>query len=293
MLSGMASPAMADGVNPWSLTLKAGGGYDSDVAINQIQFSSGRPDTEENLGLSTSYKLVNTPKSSISIGYGFSQSLYNSVKSFDLQSHDITLTASTKISKTTVGGAYSFYHILLGGRPFLNMQVVNPSLLAPVTKKVYFHGDILYLNESFLTDHTRDAAHYQPEFQLFYFFDNYKAFALFGAGYQNETTSKSGPEYAFQGYELKTSVTVPFNLFDRTGKVKAEYDWVSRDYSQITPSIGVKRYDRRSSFDLHAELPIVNKFSLEADYQYIDRISNLSTSNYVESLITSDIVYKF
>jgi hypothetical protein len=289
-LAAMVTPASA-ATSPWALRVSLGGAYDSNVAVTQLNTASGQPNALTNIGLSTSYKFIDSPVNSASIAYDFSQSMHESLKQYDIEMHGVTLSGSHKMGKSTADMSYSFYNVLLGNRAFLQMHVVDPGVLTQLSSRVFIRTDVLYLNESFLTDHTRNAAHYQPGVLGFYFFDNYRAFLLLGANYQTERTV--GAPYDYNGYDLKASLTLPLDIGQRKGKVKTSYEWTSLRYLNVTQSIGAKRYDQSSRFDVNVEMPIEGKFSAALNYEYVVRLSNLSTMHYAETVAGGNLVYNF
>ncbi|MBU6206786.1 MAG: hypothetical protein KGQ42_03785 [Alphaproteobacteria bacterium] len=275
----------------FSLTLKAGVAYDSDVAISQINTSTGQSDKLVNLGLSANYKLVDTPKHSFSVGYDFTQSLHASLSNFDIQLHSFSANGSVVVRKATAGLMYSYSHVLLGGHPFLDLQLVSPSVLIPVTHRIFARPNYVYLDERFPISPTYNGTHNQPGMQVFYFFDQAHAFVLLGADYQREKTA--GPELTYRGYALSGTLSVPFRVLKVSGKAKADYEWLSRDYDNITASIGVNRYDRASTFKLGAELPLKPKISLGINAIHIGRKSNIAFANLDENIASSELIYRF
>jgi len=274
-----------------TLTLKAGVAYDSDVAISQINTSSGQSDRLANLGLSANYKLVSTPSHSLSIGYDYAQSLHVSLPSYDIQLHSFSASGSVTVRKATLGVTYSFSHVLLGAHPFLDLHLVNPSVLVPVTHKIFVRPSWVYLDETFTTNPAHNATHNQPGVQLFYFFRQSRAYVLLGANYQREKTA--GPEFVFKGYALSASLNIPVKLLKVRGKLKAEYEWLSRDYDNITPSIGVNRFDRASTVKLGAEVPLIKKLSLGVEAKHIGRSSNVSYANLDDNVASGELIYRF
>lgn len=286
-----SDPAKTERDSPFSLTLKAGFAYDSNVAISQINTSSGQSDTLANLGLSAGYKLLNKPSRSLSIGYDFSQSLHSKLSQFDIQLHSFSANGSVRAGKSQLGLTYSFNHILLAKKPFLDMQFISPSILTPITPKIFMRASYTYLDLKFLSDQRRDAKHSQPGLQAFYFFNHSRSFVLLGANYQRETTK--GAEYTYRGYALSASVSMPLKLLNHTAKVRADYEWLSRNYDNVTPSIGVNRFDRASTYRLSAEIPVVSKLSLGLEAKHVSRSSNVQFANLNENAASAELIFRF
>lgn len=288
----IATSAFAKDDKPWSLNLKAGATYDDNIVIEQIDTATGVADTSADFELAAGYKLVDTKVSKLAVGYDFSQSLHSKLPAFDIQSHALSISGSMQTGGTTLSASYSFYHLFLGGRNFLDLHVVDPSVLIPVSSHVFVRGAYLYLNKSFLgTNGRRSASHHQPGLQAFYFFDQARAYVLAGADYEIEDAS--GPEFSYKGYALTARLQLPFEVLSRDATLKADYTYLHLNYDNITPSIGVKRFETRSTVRIGAVIPIAGGLSFLADYKYIDRNSNLLSTKYTENILSGALSYDF
>lgn len=286
------SAALATDEKPWSLQLKAGASYDDNVVIEQIDTKAGVGDSAANFALSAGYKFVDTKTDKLSIGYDFTQSLHSKLSAFDIQNHDLSISGSTELDGATLGATYTFYHLLLGGRNFLDLHMVNPSILVPVTSHVFVRGAYLYMYKSFLgVNSNRSASHHQPEAQVFYFFDESRAYVQAGGDYEIENAN--GPEFTYKGYALNTSLQLPLNVMSHDVKLTAGYTYLHRYYDNITPSIGAKRRETRSTVTAGLEIPLVNRFSFLLGDRYVDSISNLPTAKYTENVISGTLSYDF
>ncbi len=290
-LGSTLSTAMAENESTWLTKLKVGASYDDNVVVEQLDTKPGRADMAALFGVSTEYRFVNSNTEKLSIGYDFSQSLHATVKAFDIQSHDVSFSNSTRVGKATIDMSYTFYHLLLGGRNLLDMQVTDPGILFPLTSQVFVRGAYLYMDKSFHDATGRNASHHQPELDAFYFFDHARAYVLLGGDYEIENAK--GAEFTYQGYALKASLQLPMNILSRAGKVTAAYTYLHRNYENITASIGTKRYELRSTIKIGAKIPIRDRLNLLLDYQYVDRKSNLPIANYTENVVDGALSYEF
>lgn len=285
--------ARADDASPWSLGLKAGVTYDDNVVLQQTDVKTGIGDSSADLELNAGYKLIDTRTSSLSIGYDFAQNLHAKLKNFNIQNHNISIIGSTQLDGATLGASYTFYHLFLAGANFLDMHALNPSVLVSITPQIFVRGAYLYMGTSFLTAATRNrsASHHQPEAQFFYFFDNTRAYVLVGANYQIEDAN--GAEFSYKGYALTTSLQVPVDMPVEGTKLTASYTYLSRNYDNITASIGARRYERRSTLKAGVTIPLIDRLSATVDYKFMDRSSNLPTANYSENVISAALHYDF
>jgi hypothetical protein len=286
-----ASPSYAADTQPWSLGISAGVSYDDNVNVSALDVKAGKGDTLANLGLDAGYKLVDDRGNKLSLSYNFSQSLHATLKNFDIQSHELGISGTTNWDGATLGLSYSFYHLLLAGKNFLDMHVVNPSVSGFIAPHLYLRASYFYYGKSFYTFVARDASHHEPHMTLFYFFNRAKSYVSFDAQYQIENTT--GAEYDYKGYAFTASVLQPVDLGFTTVKVKAGYTYLRRDYDNITPSIGVKRFEKRSTIHASAEIPITDGLAFTVEDRYMDRNSNLLSTKYTENVIGGSLHYAF
>ena len=287
----LSTAATAKNSKPWSLSLKADVQYDDNVTVDQTDLTSGVGDAAAVFEASAGYKLIDKKSGSLEVGYDFSQSLHQDLTNFDIQNHGLSVSGSIDAGDVSIGGMYTFYHLLLGGNGFLDMHMINPSVAGFVTPQLYVRGSYIFFDKTFKTVHSRDATNQQPGIEAYYFFDNAKAFFSVGGHY--ETENATGPEFDYDGYALTTSFQMPLHVASRSGKVRASYTYSKRNYNNVTPSIGVKRRENRSTLHAQADLTIVGALSATAEYEYIDRSSNLPSADYTENIITGGLKYDF
>lgn len=287
-----ATPALAKDTQPWSLTVKAGVEYDSNVTVEQTDVTTNIGDSALNLGVEAGYKLIdNKNGDKLSIAYDFSQSLHQDLTDFDIQSHSGTIAGATEVAGATLGMSYSFYHLLLGGDRFLDMQVLNPSVSGFIAPNVYARGAYSYFDKNFKVANDRDAENHQGAADLYYFFNNSRSYFTVGGRYEIENAV--GPEFDYDGFALNANVQFPLVLTSDKGKINLGYAYRKRDYDNVTPSLGEKRHENRSTFKAMAETPLIKALSLRVEYQYTDRNSNYLPSNYTENLVSGTLSYRF
>lgn len=283
--------AQAKDEKPFSLVVTAGAEYDSNVSVEQTDVITRQGDMLAILGVEAKYKAKLADKTALTLGYDFEQTLHSDFTDFDMQTHTLSAGLDTQVAGVGVGADYSFSHILLGGDGFLDMHQLSPSVSRFVTKSLYVRGGYTYLDKNFDTFDSRDAKNQQVDGSAYYFFMNNKAYVSFGARYEHENTVSATLDY--DSFQLSANLQLPITLLERAGKVKFGYAYRERQYDNITPSIGEKREENRSTFKASAELPLVGKFVFKPEYRYVNRNSNYAFSNYNEHVVTGKISYKF
>lgn len=285
------TPAFAKDDKPFSLSVSAGAEYDSNVTVEQLDVLTSKGDVAAILGASAKYKLSINDKSSLTIGYDFDQSLHKDLTAFDLQTHTLSAGGEFNVGSATLGVDYSFYHILLGGSGFLDMHQINPTISGFITKSIYLRAGYTYLDKSFKLTKNRDAKTSQVAGDGYYFFDNNQGYINLGGRYDNENTVD--PTLDYSGFQLSANAQLPVNFLTKNSKLKFGYAYRERNYDSITPSIGARRIENRSSFKIAADVPILAHMSFKPEYRYVDRNSNYAFSNYTENVVTGTLNYRF
>lgn len=284
-------PDEATKEGPLDLTISIGAAYDDNVAISQIDNVSGVADGMGTLDVSADYRIIETDKTKVSVGYDFSQNVHFKLSAYDLQIHSPTLNASTKLGSTTFGVTYGYNHVRFGGDTLFNMHLVNPSVLFPVTKSIYGRASLLYLNERFKTFTAHNARHWQPEAQLFWFFDKARGHVLVSANYQRETTD--GAEFTYKGKAAKAALKLPLSSSETPAKLKAEVEYLARNYDNITPSIGVPRRDRVTTITFGLEIPVQKNISATLEAEHANRTSNLPIADLNQNVVSAGLIFQF
>lgn len=284
-------PAAAQAKSPFSASITAGGNYDSNVSVAQTDLLTRQGDAAALLGANAQYDLIASKDGSLHVGYAFDQTLHAKLTSFDMQTHDLSVGGSVKVGGATLGADYSFFHILLGGQRFLDMHYLSPSIGGLVGKSLYLRASYTYMRKDFVVATERNANNNQGALDAYYFFMGNKAYVSIGGNYEREKTVD--PIYVYKGFKLGAKVQLPVQLFGAQSKLKLGYSYRKRNYDNVTPSIGERRHENRSVFDASADIPLTRKLSLLPAFRYVDRNSNYAFSNYVETIATASLRYRF
>ena len=119
---------------------------------------------------------------------------------------------------------------------------------------------------------------------------NNRAYVALTGEYESENAVD--PQFDFDGLRLAADLQVPLPGIENA-EANFRYSYRTRDYDNITPSIGEPREEDRSRFESGVEIPIVANLAFEAEYQYTDRNSNLPSADYNEHLIAAVLKYQF
>lgn len=267
---------------PWSFAFQTGFEYDDNVTVSEQDLTTELGDFSYVFEFSGTYKILQKPKYELEAGYDFFQSLYDDLSAFDLQSHIFSLNGSYELKGLDLG-LFTFYNrTTLGAEDFLEIYTVSPSVGFSAFDNSYTTVNYTYKDINFFDLQNRDAQNHGFGVNNFLFFLGGKAMLVIGYQFENEITL--GPEFDYLGHFLKTSVKLPIPLLDQT-KVTFGYKYYFKDFKNVTASIGEKRDDFRHSAELHIFQPIYKNLYSKLNYEYVNSISNLASSDYQENTV--------
>ncbi|MCC5886789.1 MAG: hypothetical protein JJT88_10175 [Gammaproteobacteria bacterium] len=96
-----------------SANLELGARYDSNVAVIDLDRSSGEGDFAALLAAGIGYEQPLGEKTSVKVGYNFGQSLHADFDDFDLQTHRGSIDARFDAGVATLGTSYQYVHARL------------------------------------------------------------------------------------------------------------------------------------------------------------------------------------
>lgn len=268
---------------PYSLGVAVGGEYSSNITVDAQDLSTNEGDIAAVIEANLGYKPVDDGVTSLEIGYDFYQSLYEDLSDFDLQIHGLSLSGATKWAEVDVSGAYRFNHIRLGGDKFLNIHSLRPTLGLSVGERGYVSAAYEYQRRNYADIEPRDADQHNFGLTGYYFF---APKSHLSAGYKLARETADGPEFSYWGHVVDVGVKAPLRLGNIEPVLRASYRYWHRNYSNITPSIGAERLDKRHTFRVGLEIPVYERFNVKPQYQYTDANSNLPSVDYNEHIVS-------
>ena len=276
---------------PFSLELRTGLSYDSNVSVEAADVFTRRGDEALNLGASARYRLPNLGKINVTMGYDFDQSLYEDLKDYNLQIHTVSLSASLPLGEASFSSDYRYFHMRLGNAPFLDMHMITPAVGRFVTRALYMRAGYSYIDKSFATANNLDAQTHGLEAGAFYFFQKKRGYISLTGRYEGETTRD--PALSYDAVQLSTRVQIATDTWLQDSKLRLSFAYRSRDYRHPTPSLGVARTEKRYSLGASADIPLWRGFLLRPEYRWADRNSNYSFTNYRENAGALTLLYRY
>jgi hypothetical protein len=241
-------------------------------------------DTAGVFDLSAGYVFPEWRKIEFETGYDFYQSVYSDVKELNLQTHSPHVSASWSAWGITPTVGYYYIHSSLGGEDFLDLhrgRLGGSRLLVPwwyATLSWDIQGRIFA--EQTGRNGVRNALVIE---NLFFFFERRFTGVL---NWRLEGQDTDAPEFEFLGNVLRIEIRGPARVRGYEGRFEIGYEFLDRNYQNITPSIGEEREDRRHTFRMGLRAPIVRYVDGVFDYHHIDSQSNLPSQEYDENIVT-------
>lgn len=283
LIQALISPTTANAQDdkPWSLSARAGAEYDSNVTVSETDIQTGESDVAAIFEVEGAFEIEPMADTTLEFGYDFFQSLYADLGQFDIQSHSLSAILDHEFGSFDAGLSYRFNTSSLGGNGFLDIHSIAPTVSFFLTDAVFLNLGYSYLDKNFKTDNARDAKQDSVAATTYYFFNEAQSFVSFGARFEWE--GARGDEFDYDGYTL--SARYKTMLANGETELRLGYDFLSRDYSKVTPSIGVARDDERHTFLSRVQTPLIGKLNGRLEYKYIDASSNLPSADYNEHVV--------
>lgn len=283
--------ALARSSNPLSLSLEAGAAYDNNITVDSKDQVSKVGDESALFQGAIAYQLKNDKNFKLKTGYSFYQSLYQSETAFDLQIHGLSVSTSTKLGNTTLGGSYRYNYIKLGRQNFLDIHSVGPSISFQAAKNLFVTLSYEYQKQDFKQAalDRRDANRNSFNSLAFYSLGSGKSLSF---GYKLSRHTTKDTVLSYWSNTLTAGVKLPFDMAGTKVTFRGRYRYRNKSFLNLDPTIGAKRKDNRHTLRTSLEIPFFDKMRAKLQYEYIDSSSNLASLTYTEQVVTFTLGWK-
>ena len=291
--SGWAQPAGSEERldSPLSADISAGVEYDSNISVNELDANTGADDFAAVIDADFEFEAEPATDTELQLGYSFSQSLHNEFSNFDIQSHFASADLSHDFGGFDLGAAYRLIYTRLGGDGFMLMQQASPYLSKFFGKKLFLRADYTYTDKDFQNRVDRDSVVHSGAADFYYFLNGVRTY--FVAGYRFEDEDAVDPQFDFQAHNLKARFAQRIPIGSSYAKFKLGYRFEARDYSSITPSIGVIRDDTRHRFQAELEIPVTERIYTLIESEQAEFSSHLPSADYAQDLASLRLGVRF
>ena len=270
--------------SPWSVEASVGMEYDDNLNVAELDVSSGEGDVAAIIEVSVGYEFPGLTDYELEAGYDFYQSLYQDFSEFNLQTHALHLSGSREFGDLDAGLTYRYTYSRLDDNDFLRIHSLQPSLGYSVQPNWYLNLAYGYQDKEFADDAERDARQHALSLDNYIVFDDNKSYVRLG--YRGEDEDADGPRYDYLGHYLNAGLSTPLNLLPKPAKLDFSYQYLTKDYSNITPSIGKERNDHRHTFGVKAHIDLSDAVFARLGYEYVDASSNLPSADFHENIVS-------
>ena len=269
---------------PFRLESSAGLEFEDNVSVPEIDASSGRADGAFVADLAASYRLLDSERSVVELGYDFGQSLHFEERDADQQWHSPWIDGAHAIGALDAGLGYRFSTSTLGGDGFLNLHELRPRLGLPVRPGWTAELAVAYRNKDFLDSRDRDRDAHHVTAGMRHFFRLPDARARADAELRFEAEDARGAEFDWLGLSLGGGLRVPF-AWHGEWSLDLGYRLRLRDYSNATPSIGEARLDLDHRVGVGLARRLSERVEARLDYRFSGADSNLPAADFVDNTL--------
>ncbi len=166
----------------------------------------------------------------------------------------------------------------LDDQDFLELARVSPYVSGFFRKGWFARAGFVYSDKTNAVNPGRDATAGIGEIDLYHFPTGKPWFLNFGYKYRDEDASAARFDYT--GNTYKARYVHRLTLLDKRTRFELAFRRLDRDYSSVTPSIGVERFDRRDRTSVRLEMTFTPRLDAQVYYNYSDWESNLESVDF-------------
>ncbi len=297
--AGLAGGAQAQ-QKRWTVTGSLGVEIDDNVSTDEVDNNSNLSDEALLIELGGTYKPQFGDAYGLELGYDFSQSLHEDLDEFDLQTHSLSATVEHEIAPWDLGFTYLYSRSLLGGDDFLGIHSLTPSVGRSVTDRWYVSLRYGLQVKDFVQtgNDARDAVNNGLTFDNFIFFDQSRSYISVGYRIEDENTDGDRFDYVGHFLHVRAKVRLPIEQLQRfKPTLRLGYQFSKKDFSNsascASPCIGAERDDERMTFSGALSLDLTETVNTELAFETIEAVSNRSSADFDETVVTFKVGVKY
>lgn len=276
---------------PFSFEFSVGARHDSDVAVLELDTSSGQGDVAALVDVGLGFDRNLTEKLTFKLGYDFSQTLHQDFDPFDIRIHRGSTELAYDFGRIDAGVSYLYADAALDDEGFLVLKRVSPSVSRLFGTRLFVRLAYARTDKEFASAVGRDATAEAWSADTFVFLKGVTSYFVFGYLLQDEDALADAFDY--DGAREKLQFAQHFSVGSKSLKLKTEVHHESRDYRDPQDPAEARREDDRYGFLAELELPLSKRTFLKTRYQYDDNRSNLASVNFDEHVVSVEFGAKF
>ncbi len=259
-VSGAAAAGEGNEKTPFALEFRTGAEYDSNVAVLELDTSTGSGDIAALMDFHAGFDKQPPRSWGYDVAYDFSQSLYRELDSYDLRIHRGSAGAGYNFGSVDAGLSIQYVSAALATGEDLTLSQITPHFGALIGKKLYLRLAWDRFDKKYSSSTGRDATTDAPSVDAYVFVNGIKSHLDFG--YQHVRENAADDTYDYDGDKLKAQLTERFERGSRGLVLKTGLRYESRSYGAPPPPplsplpplpITPRREDQRYRFELELE----------------------------------------
>ena len=272
-------------------TLSAGYEHDSNVSVDELDRTSSRGDGGLVLGADIAIEKDLTESTDISASYGFSRIDYQTFSALSRDTHMLGLNVSTDWEKFETSLNYFYIRAQLDGRDFLTYQRISPSISGFVSKRWFLRGAYVRGDKEVNNRPGRNAVNDGLELDAYFFWNGLRRYI--NVGYNFRAEDSQADRFDYRAHQAKLRFVQRIEVFGKLSTLEMGLRYEDRDFSNVTPSFGIDRNDKRLRGKVSFELPITESVLWQVYSGHSDYSSNLPSADYQQTLIGSRLEWVF
>lgn len=281
-LAGEAAPAeTADAV---SFEVGAGIEYDSNVAILEVDASTGVGDAAMLLEFGVAYDRPAEAKLDVGAGYDFSETMHEDFSAFDVRIHRGSANLAYDLGRFDVGASLQHAEASLDGTAFMELTQLSPFVSRLVGRRLFLRFAYTDADKAFDDSGARDATSSSFSGDAYVFVNGLNTYLILGYRYDDEDAGAAELDYSGRriGVQLSKRLAAGAREFTLKTHLRTE----TRNYRSVTPSLGELRHDERLELAAMAEIPIGERVLAQVGIRRADNESNLPTVDFTETVVS-------
>ena len=269
-----------------AVTFEVGGGleHDSNVAVLELDASTGAGDSAMLLELGVAYDRRGDAPLDFGAGYNFSETSHEDFSEFDVRIHRGSARTSYDLGRLDVGATLQLAYAELDGNDFLTLTQLSPYLSRLVGERLFLRFAYADTDKDFASNPGRDATASSISSDAYVFVNGLNTYLVFGHRYDDENAASA--EFDYTGHRLNVQLSQRFSMAAREVTLRTYVRFENRDYRSATPSIGALRRDDRRELEALAEIPVGRRGLARVGIKRADNESNLPAVDFAETVLS-------
>jgi hypothetical protein len=290
-LAALQAHAQAAPKSGFSLELDSGLEYNSVVSLNELDLSNNEGDTALLVDATAGYNRELTDSLELDLGYTYSVLDYRDIDSVDQDSHIFSADLVQSVGGAKVGLSGFYVSSDLDDQDFMELGRVSPHISGFIADGWFLRGGVVHSTKTNDINPGRDATAVISEIDAYHFPAGKPWFVHVGYKYRDEDADASRFDYT--GNTLKVRYVYRLPLFEKKSRLELAHQYIDRNYSALTPSIGEERLDRRNRSSIELQVELSPSVDVRMYYNYSDWESNLDSVDFSRNVAGVRVTYRW